>query len=313
MQGVAAFAFMASALAAWAAVDGQKAKPPRALPPKWDQRARGAFFEDVDQALVGPRPAYGTGASQPRMVAGANPSDGGSSGGVFAWSKIISPETVEDEIKNLNKQVDEIVTTPQKYAAGDYRVAQRYFSTLAVMFAVAAEYDADVRWKDRAAGARETFALAGFGSRVGSVQAYNQAKLAKQDLAELVRGGSIASRSDQNKAEWGKVAYRPPLMQRMREAHEERLQPLTANANQFQGALEDILHEAEVVAALAEAITRDGFEFSDDDDYLGHCRSLKKASLDVVDAVRLKNADAARKAVGEMAKSCSACHEGYRS
>ena len=39
---------------------------------------------------------------------------------------------------------------------------------------------------------------------------------------------------------------------------------------------------------------------------------MRDASRQVVDAVKLKNEDNARKAVGEIMKACSECHESYR-
>ena len=39
---------------------------------------------------------------------------------------------------------------------------------------------------------------------------------------------------------------------------------------------------------------------------------MKQAALDVAEAVRLDNQEQARRATGEISKSCSECHELYR-
>jgi hypothetical protein len=68
-----------------------------------------------------------------------------------------------------------------------------------------------------------------------------------------------------------------------------------------------------MVAALAETIQREGFEFSDDEDYLSYCKKMRQGALDIVDGVKLKSYEKARAGAGEITKSCSQCHEGYRS
>lgn len=289
-------------------------KPQRAKPPVWTDRAKSAFFDDPRQALVGDRPDYGNrpqGSASP-----ATPSPSGSdatpSAGIFAWSKIISPETIEDEVKTIAKGVNDAVVNPQQYAGGGYKAGQDHFSMLAVLFAVVAEYDGEVRWKRHAIPAREEFSAAGFGSRVGSIQAFNQAKLAKEDLASMIAGQTLQGKEGEAKASWDKVAYRPPLMRRLKIAQEERLNGWTASAGEFKKNTDQILHEAQIVAALAEVITRDGYEFADDDTYLDFCRQLKKSAVDVVDAVKQNSPDNARSAMGAMGKTCNACHDGYR-
>ena len=294
----------------------RRGRPKRARPPTFDQRTKDTFFEDADQALVGPRPEYGKGGGSRAVANSGNgkvePAD--VPGGGYAWSKIISPETIEDEVKSIAKTLGQVITTPQQFAGGANKVANIHYSTLAVMFGIIAEYDGEVRWKKVAPGARTLFAKAGFGSRVSSPEAYNQARNTKQSLDELISGGTIQAPAAESKAKWkDEVAYRPPLMQRLKMAHEDRLLPWTANPGEFRKHNEEILREAEILAALADVISREGYEYADDDTYLGYCKRLKQAGLDVAAAVRQKNADAARKAAGEISKACAACHDGYRS
>jgi hypothetical protein len=293
------------------------ARPKRAKPPTFDQRTKDTFFEDADQALVGPRPQYGTGnKSATAATSGAKePATSDAPGGTYAWSKIISPETIEDEVKSIAKTLNQAVATPQQFAGGANKIANVHFSTLAVMFGVIAEYDGEVRWKKIAPGARTLFAKAGFGSRVSSPEAFNQARNTKQALDELISGGTIqAPPAADAKAKWkDEVAYRPPLMQRLKIAHEDRLLLWTANPNEFRKHADEVLREAEVLAALADVISRDGYEYADDDTYVDYCKRLKQGGIDVAAAVRQKNADAARKAAGEISKACAACHDGYRS
>ena len=73
-----------------------------------------------------------------------------------------------------------------------------------------------------------------------------------------------------------------------------------------------MLHQAEIVAVLSEILLKEGMEDADDEDYAGYAQRMKKAALEIVDAVKLNNDEAARKAAGEISKACAECHEGYR-
>ena len=289
-------------------------KPRRARPPKFDAQVTSTFFDDASKVLNGPRPKFSTGNGPkqpgPGPVDPKTPDSGGK--GVYAWSKLISAETVEDEIKRINLLVGQNVTTPTKFRGGGFKKGRVHFSMLAVLFAITAEYDGEIRFKKIAPGARQAFARAGFNCKVGTIGAYNEAKARKLDIADLVRGSSVTFAKGDVKATWVKVADRPPLMKWLEEAQQNRLSPWTASDAQFKKNNEKLLHEAQIVAALADVISRESYEFGDDPDYVKFCTQLKKAALDVVEAVKGDNAADARKAVGVMGQSCSDCHEDYR-
>ena len=72
------------------------------------------------------------------------------------------------------------------------------------------------------------------------------------------------------------------------------------------------MHEAEIIAAIAETLTREGMEDGDDESYAGFANLMKRSALDAVAAVKSNNAEQARKATGEIAKACSDCHDNFR-
>ena len=71
-------------------------------------------------------------------------------------------------------------------------------------------------------------------------------------------------------------------------------------------------HESQLVAAIADIIAREGFEFADDDTYTGYARDLKQSATDLAAAADQNNYEQARTAFGKAAKACADCHEGYR-
>jgi hypothetical protein len=292
-----------------------KKTSPRARLPKFDEApARGPFFENVFDKLEGPRivndvPATG-GNTGPQ-----NPTGGGDGGGIAGsgWDKLITAESIEDEIKAIRLSVDMDVDKPGDFRGRGYKRARKHFSMLAVLFAVIGEYDGDVRFQKQAPVARDLFSRAARNCKVGSTAAYNEAKLRKADLQDLVSGSEIQAEGTFDPvAKWGDIVDRTPIMQRLEVAAQQRLQQLTSNEGDFKAQSSLIMREAELVAVIGEVLCKDGMEDGDDDTYAGFAQQMRDAARDVIDAVKLENADAARKAVGEISKACSECHENYR-
>ena len=301
-----------------ASVSAQKSgsKPGlRARLPKFDEgKEKGIFFENVFEKLVGPRVVN----DKPAVVengntgsTGGNDTGGGISGS--GWAEVISSEVIEDEIKAIKVRVDADVGTPSDFKGRGYKQARRHFSVLAMLFGVIGEYDGDIRFQESAPAARELFAKAARNCKVGSTPAYNEAKLRKADLQDLVSGSTVeAAGKIEKAAKWPNVSDRSPLMQRLEVSIQQKLQPMTSDKSEFLAQGDVILHEAEMVAMMAEVLCKTGMEDADDETYTGFSLQMKKSARDIVDAVKLKNDEAARKAVGEINKACSECHENYR-
>jgi hypothetical protein len=291
--------------------------PKRARPPKWSPDVLDAFFPDARAKLVGTRPDYGQAtasavASAAPSAAPEAPATASAPTSGAAWSKLIDAETIETEIKRLSQELAKDVTAPAQFKGGGYKDCRREFTTLAALFAIAAEYDTDVRWKDSAPTLRDLFARAGRNCKVGTDQTFQEAKQRKQDLADLISGNRPKPSEAEPKAVWAQITDRPPLMQRMNIAQLDRLQKWLASKQEFAAHRDDIKHEAQVIAAFADIITREGFEYWDDETYAGYARELRDASTEVAAAVDSDNYDQARAAAGKASKSCAACHEGYR-
>jgi cytochrome c556 len=147
---------------------------------------------------------------------------------------------------------------------------------------------------------------------VGTDQTFQEATQRKQDLADLIGGSRPKSSEAEAKADWGQVADRPPLMQRVNIAQQDRLTKWLASKEEFAANRDEIKHESQLVATIAEIVGREGFEFWDDETYAQYARELKQAESEVAAAVELDNFDQARQAIGRATKACADCHEGYR-
>jgi hypothetical protein len=286
----------------------------RARPPKWSNDVREVFFDDAREKLVGPRPDYSqttNGTSRPRDAA-ATPSRTDAAPIGATWSKLIDAETIEAEIKRLAQAVASDVATPSTFKGGAYKQCRRHFSVLAVLFAVAAEYDGAVRWSEVAPALRDLFARAGYNCKVGTDQTYRESLQRNQDLAELIRGSRPQIASAERLADWSQVTDRPPLMQRLEVAHQERLTKWLANEREFTQHRDEVRHEAQLVAAFADVIGREGFEYWDDEQYSQYARDLRQAATDIAAAAELENYEQAKQAIGRATNACTNCHEGYR-
>ncbi len=153
---------------------------------------------------------------------------------------------------------------------------------------------------------------AGHNTKVGTDATYNEAISRKRDLEDLVRGARPQVPSADKAAAWGQVADRPPLMQRLNIAQQERLKKWLANENEFKAHGDDVRHEAQIVAMLADVIGHEGFEYWDDVEYAQFARELREAAGEMDAAAKLNNIEQGRKALDRAWKACANCHDGYR-
>ena len=101
-------------------------------------------------------------------------------------------------------------------------------------------------------------------------------------------------------------------MKRLEQSQQDRMAVWLASEQEFANRSEDMVREAQLMAGMAEVLTREGMIDADDDDYTSYCRQLKNAALEIVDAVERRDHEAARQLSDKVRKSCSDCHELYR-
>lgn len=298
------------------AQDQAKAPTKRVSPPKFSpSEVSQVFFDDVFVKLQGERPANPTANAALVQGATATVSANGapSVGGAGNWSKLISAQTIEDEIKAIKLEIDKNVTTPSEFAGRGHKVIRREFSILAMLFAIIAEYDGEVRFKKDAAIARNLFSRTANNTKAGgNTNVFNEAKLRKGDLDELLNGSSLPAQPTAENPEWSVIIDRSPLMQRLEVIYQEKVAKQLASKDEFSKHNEEILHDAELVSVMAEVLTKETMSDADDQTYVGFANSMKAGAREIVDAVKLNNYDQARAAGGKIDKACSQCHEGFR-
>ena len=276
------------------------------------------FFTDARQKL-GPGPAPGEGAPPPESdnvaptaSTTASTSKPAAAAGA-AWSSLISSATLEDEVKAQVQPLAVAVQTPTGFKGGTYKTAREDFTMLAVLFGVIGQYDGTVRWQKDGPSLRDLFGRAGFNCKVGTDNSFNEAKLRSQDLADLIRGNTLESRTAEAEFQWPAVANRPPLMKRMERSLRERLAPWTSSKGDFTKNREAIIREAELLLVLARVIKSDGYEYADDNAYRDYVNALEQQCHEILAAAKEADLPRAQSATSQMNKTCDACHGDFRS
>ncbi len=291
-----------------------RAQGKRVKPKPFDrEKINDVFFPDVFSVLVGSRPAAGGAkpVAKPLVNADAAPAAAAPPAGQ-GWSRWISATTLENEIKMIKADVDREVTSVSQFRGRGHMECRRLFSVAAVVFAVIAEYDQKVRWNSDAAGIRDVFARTAFNCKTGDKRVYDQSKLRKGDLQELLGGQTPPLDPGEPVADWAAVADRGPLMQRLKIGFDDRLKPLLSSKSEMGANASDIRHEAEMIAMLSDVLTRAEMEDSSDETYAQFAHNMRNAANTIVSALESKDYDQASQAAGEIAKACSDCHDGYR-
>lgn len=287
-----------------------------ARPPKFSQQELDVFFADARDKLGPGQPggqvaAATTSAGTPSSPSGGQPVQ---AAGGFAWSKLISPSTLEDMIKTQAAPLAEQTKTPSQFNGGGNLVSRTHFTLLALFYSVIADYDGDVRWKKDAPSLRSMFGRAAANCKTTGANSFRVAQGRSNDLAELIRGGKIDIPKDDADFKWAEVVNRPPLMARMgKEGYSANLKTWTSDKGEFSKNRDALLKEAQLLAAIGHVIQDPSYEFADDESYLGFAKEIETQAQAVAEAVKADDLQRAQTAAGLINKACSACHEGYRS
>ncbi len=288
----------------------------RAPAPKHsDKELDAIFFDDLSKAFKGKRPTLSairqSNAASMAVTSKSATQGAAAPSGSGNWAPLISPSSIEDEVKRLKLHFDTVVTTPGAFNSGGYMEARLDLTILAMMFAVITEHGGDVRWKKQAEVARDLFARTAFNCKAGSTQVYNEAKLRKADLQDLLSGSGLSSRGAEEENDWSMIVDRSPLME-YAEWLIDSIEDSSRNAASVKSDLEKILREAELISILGEVLTKEGVDGSDDDDYVKFSRDMIAASKAVVVSLNRGDPEEIRKGVSAIRQRCNACHNEMR-
>lgn len=294
-------------LAATTSAQERRAPPPQFNP----EQLNGVFFDKLSDAIRGQRPSLSSlrEAKSPATSTSADPSPTTES--EDRWSSLIQPSVLEDEVKRVKLHLDSVITTPSSFSSGGFQTARQDLTVLATLFAVINEHSGDVRWKKDAASARDLLARTAFNCKAGSGSVYNEAKLRKADLQDLLSGSGIVTRESEPAQDWSQIADRSPLME-YSESLIKSLADATNDSDAIQSNADKIARNAQLIAMLGEAIRQPGMDDADDEDYAKLSNAMSVSATNLTLAIERSETEAVQQAVGEIRKRCDACHEQYR-
>lgn len=286
----------------------------RARRPQLDQQVN-PFFKDFQaEALVGSPPDWSQlskmgkpGSSSITGAAGSEVAEG--AGG---FDSLISSSVMEDEIKKSANLLTTQITTPVKFRS-DYRDVHQTYSQLAALFAINEVYAGEVRWHDDAPAFRELMGRTAAGTRVSTPQAYQMALQTREDLQQIIRGGRASvSASGEPLEDWGGVVDRTPMMSWLEQLATEEMRQFSSDEETIKENQSELLHDAELVAAIAQLLVQPEMDEYDDDDYAAHAQAMKRAALEVKNALELQDYQGVQDAVNSINQSCDDCHADFR-
>lgn len=291
---------------------GTKAKP------KFGPEIKEIFWPDARQKLGAGNPPGGA-------IGPANPTKGGTKtptptptpepetpvvAAAGGWGEWLAAEVLEGEIKAQATAFTNDTKQAGPFKANLYKKVQVETTILTVMFGVIAQFEGQVRWKDKAAGLRDELAKVSAQCKTGDQ--YQAVKIQADSLGELVRGSQIDVAAGKPSAKWQEIAEFSALMKRMEVSEKDKLKPLLGSEADFKANKEQIQHEATILAILAEVITDKAYDSAGEDDYQKWAKQMKTAAIDIVDACRQDQFEKARTSSAALFKSCDACHGAYK-
>lgn len=291
------------------------AQKQRSRPPQFDDQAiSDLFFSSLKDAFEGEPPSLSELRAKQGMAVqvAATANEAGAAGATSKWASLITPASLEDEIKRVKLLYDGAISTPGAFKGGGYQDARVNLSVLAMLFAVVQEHGGEVRWSKDAPAARDLMARTARNCAAGSTQVYNEAKLRKADLQDLVSGTGITAPPDVEDAnDWAMIVDRTPMMEYV-EMLLDQLNSVARSAAEVEANVDEARRQAELLATVGSVIRQDGMDDSDDEDYTGLCDEMTRAAVELVRAIERQDYEAASSLVGGIEQSCADCHEQYR-
>ena len=101
-------------------------------------------------------------------------------------------------------------------------------------------------------------------------------------------------------------------MQNLGLSFDEKLSKWAGNEADFKSNADAALAEAQMISLYAVLLSKEGMEDADGDSYKEFLKKLKAGAEEIADAAKNNAPDRARKAAGDIKKSCDGCHGEYR-
>ncbi|HEY1066916.1 MAG TPA: hypothetical protein VGE52_12425, partial [Pirellulales bacterium] len=247
-------------------------------------------------------------------AAAAGAAESSAGGGETAdWAKLITPADLVAEVAAVAALCPDDVKNAGFFKSRGAPEAANHHGQLAMLFQIIAQFNGDVKYKDVATGMRALAAKASLASIATEEGAFEAAKASTDAVAGLLKNGKADAPAADAGASWSdEVLDFSVAMKRMEVAQRDRLYKWTATEPEFAAKKAEIIHEARILAVLAQVILDSSYSLAGEGDYRDFAQKLRENCLKTVAAAESGNFDAGRAAVADINLQCDACHGAYR-
>ena len=276
------------------------------------------FFEDplsvaanqtpVEGSLGGGDPGTPDGGTE---VASKDPVKADSPTAAADWKTIIPKEFLESEVKRIRNRLTGNLKTIGSYKQS-YLSMPTHIATLAALGGIAAEHSDAPNWKANSKHVRDLAGSMLVEKLKNTAPSYKQVNEPFMQIIDIFDGSPPAGLPEvADDTGFADVAEMGHLMKRLNVAS-EWLKVNAGSEETYKGNIDDVKHEARVIAALAKVIMTEGYGYSDDKEYLGHSMPMMESAIKMATAAETGDFETYDIGLTRVYKSCQDCHTGYR-
>ena len=274
------------------------------------------FFDDPlgvvksnNNTVAAPAEAIIPKADTPTPAA-TSPSLSTKGGGGIPWQELIPIEELQGEVKTVRNSLNKQMANQGSYNSNFKEIAVDG-AEMAALAGIVQEHSESLSWKDKAQyvrdfGAQLSQAAIGLGK-----DNFDKSRSAFQKLTSVLEGSIPPDAGDvPANRPFNEAASRKGLMKRIEKAKNFLKQDVNSEAK-FKSLSDQIRREAALISALGSVITTSGYEYTSDDDYQNHAKTLIDGGKEASSALRDESYDRFKQAVDKVNKSCTDCHASY--
>ena len=228
----------------------------------------------------------------------------------IVWKDLLPIEELQGELKSVRNSMTKSMANQGSYKSSFKEVAIEG-AEIAALAGIMREHSDSLTWKEKAHYVRD------FGAQISqaaiglSKENFENTKAAFQRLTSVLDGSVPDDAGDVPESRpFNEAASRKGLMRRIEKAKNYLQQDINSESK-FKSLADQAKHEAAIIAALGTVITTSGYEYTADDEYQKHAKSLIDGGKEATMALQDEAFDRFKQAVDKVNKSCTDCHQSY--
>jgi hypothetical protein len=230
------------------------------------------------------------------------------------WSKLIPVDAIKNEIALESTLLKDATKNPGFFKSSGAKSAETHFAMMAAMFHMGTRYGAETPWDATSLAALRDMTAEAYQMAVfADDDAFAAAQKSVKEVDNWLTSGKTTAEPAGNDPAWSdEVLPFYAIMRRMETAQRSKLQPWTASQNDFVAKKDELIHEATVLAALAQIMMDESYPLAGEGDYLNWAKTFRDNSLGIVEAAKANDFEKASDFYRDNNVQCDSCHGVYR-